>query len=324
MPGRLRLRPPGDPLGPRHRGAGPSARARHAASSESRCRTPIPPSSTCSPRSCAVRWPRSRHERVTARPHRRRSRVAELPRLPEGAAHPEGRLRVARAPRRAGGAGAARRVALGRAGWRRRPRRPQRLRQDDAPEDRLRDHQADVGPSRGHGPDRVAPRARRRLPPGFHRPRERLPQRLDPRPFPGSRARGDGRDRGVRRARAVHRPAGAHVLVGDVHAPRLLGRRAHPVGRAAARRGVRRRRRAVSAQVLRQDRRVQEPRRHDPLRLTRRAGRRAAVRPRRAPAPGRGRLRRPDARGDRRLPAAARRRREPGGARGRAARVGQR
>ncbi len=32
----------------------------------------------------------------------------------------------------------------------------------------------------------------------------------------------------VRRARAIHRPAGADVLVGHVHAARVLGRRAHP------------------------------------------------------------------------------------------------
>ena len=92
----------------------------------------------------------------------------------------------------------------------------------------------------------------------------------------------------------VHRPARPDVLVRDVHAARLLGRRAHPGRRAAPRRGVRRRRRGVPAEVLRQDPRVQEPRRHDRLRLARRAGGRAALRPRRAAAAGRGRVRRLD------------------------------
>ena len=63
--------------------------------------------------------------------------------------------------------------------------------------------------------------------------------------------RADGRDRRLRRARALHRPARPHVFVRDVHAARLLGRRPHPGRRAAPRRGVRRRRRGVPAQVLR-------------------------------------------------------------------------
>ena len=69
--------------------------------------------------------------------------------------------------------------------------------------------------------------------------------------------------------------AGAHVLVGDVHAARLRDRRAPRRRRAAARRGVRGRRRGVPAQVLRQDLRVQAARRHDRLRLARR-GRRSS------------------------------------------------
>ena len=53
---------------------------------------------------------------------------------------------------------------------------------------------------------------------------------------------------------------------------------------AAPRRGLRRRRRGVPAQVLRQDLRVQAARRHDRLRLPRRVGGRAAVRARGAAA----------------------------------------
>ena len=81
------------------------------------------------------------------------------------------------------GLGAARRLARGRAGRGGRARRPQRLRQDDAAEARLRHLQADLRPDRGRRPRRLAARARRRLPPGLHRPRERLPQRLDLRPL---------------------------------------------------------------------------------------------------------------------------------------------
>ena len=87
----------------------------------------------------------------------------------------------------------------------------------------------------------------------------------------GLRARRDQaplrRDRRVRRARERDRPAGAHVLVGNDDAPRLrdrgVPRRRHP----PARRGLRRRRRGVPAEVLRPDLRVQGEGRDDRLRL---------------------------------------------------------
>ena len=45
LPGRLRRRPPRDPLGPRHRGAGEGGTSSACASPGSRCRTPTRPSS---------------------------------------------------------------------------------------------------------------------------------------------------------------------------------------------------------------------------------------------------------------------------------------
>ena len=72
--GRLRLGSSGDPLGHRQRGAGPSARARHAARPDRDAERRSRVRRTCWPRSCAVRSPRSLREH---RPHRRRSRVAD-------------------------------------------------------------------------------------------------------------------------------------------------------------------------------------------------------------------------------------------------------
>ena len=75
-------------------------------------------------------------------------------------------------------------------------------------------------------PARRAARARRRLPPRPHRPRERLPQR---RRSSACRKREIDaplrRDRRVLRARAVHRQAGEALLVGHVRAARLRRRR---------------------------------------------------------------------------------------------------
>ena len=78
---------------------------------------------------------------------------------------------------------------------------------------------------------------------------------------------------------SIRRRAGADLLVGHVHAARLLGRDAHPARRPAAGRGARRRRRGVPAEVLRQDRRLQARRRDDRVRLARPGRGRAALRP---------------------------------------------
>ena len=140
------------------------------------------------------------------------------------------------------------------------------------------------------GPDRLAARARSRLPSRLHRPRERLPERLDPGPAARRDPRALRRDRRVRRGRARDRPAGPHLLERDGDAARVRDRRVPPGRRAAARRGLRRRRRELPAEVLRRHRGVQEPGRHDPLRLPRRPGGRAALR---ALDPPLGRARRP-------------------------------
>ena len=80
-------------------------------------------------------------------------------------------------------------------------------------------------PTSGTGPrgrpDLGADRARRRLPSGDLRPRERLHQRHHARPHEARDSGALRRDRRVRRAARVHRRAGQDLLVGHVHAPRL-------------------------------------------------------------------------------------------------------
>jgi ferrochelatase len=121
-----------------------------------------------------------------AGPDRRRQGLAALPGLLAAAADAQG---PRRRPRPAGdlrALGPARRLAAGRARGGARARRPQRLGQDDAAAPALRHLQADVGARRRGRARRLAARARRRLPPGLHRPRERLPERVDPRPLAGA------------------------------------------------------------------------------------------------------------------------------------------
>ena len=165
-----------------------------------------------------------------------------------------------------------------------RAHRTQRLGEVDAAAADRGDHQADDGPGRDRRPGRLAARARRGLPPGLHGPRERRAER----DAAGADTRADPRalrrDRRVRGARARDRPARPDVLVRDDDAARLRDRGVPRGGRAPPRRGLRRRGRELPAEVLRRHRRVQGARRHDPLRLARRLGGRAAVRPRRAPA----------------------------------------
>ena len=84
----------------------------------------------------------------------------------------------------------------------------QRLRQVHAAQADQRRHAA--RPRRGAHPrpDRRADRHRRRLPPAAHRPRQRLPQRRDPRDERGGDQAQVRRDRRVRRHRPVPRHPG--------------------------------------------------------------------------------------------------------------------
>ena len=180
LPGRLRLRPPRDPLGLDVEARG--ARGELGLELE--------------PDRDAERRPGVRRRRSPAivrralgyrRPHetgrdRRRARRAALPRLSAREPRAQGSDRRARPRARLGRLGAARRVvrasspgsAIGLVG-----------RNGSGKTTLLRllsrDHQADVGPRRRRRARRLAARARRRLPPRPDRARERLPQRLDPR-----------------------------------------------------------------------------------------------------------------------------------------------
>ena len=157
---------------------------------------------------------------------RDRPRHPPLPRLPAARTHAQGAARRAPPLARDGRLGAARRVREHRARRGGRADRPQRLGEDDL----LRLVAGIIKPTSGtvavDGPCRVAARARRRLPPRVHGPRERLPERRHPRPQARRHPAAHGRDRRLRGAGALHRRPGADVLVGDVHAARLRRRRA--------------------------------------------------------------------------------------------------
>ena len=192
-----------------------------------------------------------------------------------------------------GDLGAPRRLARDRARRVGRHRRPERLRQDDPPAPARGHLQADERDgSRSAGSVGIAARARRRVPPGLHRAGEHLPERRDLRDEALEDPRVARRHHRVHRARALHRPARAHVLVRDVHAPRVRDRGAHRRRRPAARRGLRGRRRGFSAQVHRPRARVQAGGRDDGVRLALPVRGRADVRPRGAPPRRPGRLRR--------------------------------
>ena len=78
---------------------------------------------------------------------------------------------------------------------------------------------------------------------------ERLPEHVALRPLQTGDRRDLPADRRVLRARGVHRGAGQELLHGDVRAPRVLHRRAPGAGHPLDRRGARRGRRALPAEV---------------------------------------------------------------------------
>ena len=202
LSGRVRLRPSGDPLGHRHRGAGEGGRARDGA-----------------------RTDRDAERRARLRRRARADRAAAGTRTGRGAMTPgqivvdrvSQRFRVSERPyrtlkdtvsrrRRAATSEvwALRDVSLaGRAGRGARAGRAQRLRQDDAAEARLRHLQADLGARsrRAAGSARCSSSARASIPDFTGRENVYLNgsiHGLSKRPH----RRGDGRDRLVRRARA--------------------------------------------------------------------------------------------------------------------------
>ncbi len=219
---------------------------------------------------------------------RRGPRVQALLALATARVEPEGTRRRGGHPRRARRSllGALGRVAAHRGRHHGRRHRPERLRQEHAaPADRRRararrrlgDH---------HRPRDVAPRAGRRLQPGADRPREHLPERVAARRLAGRGPPPLRRHRRLRRARALHRHAGADLLVRHVHAPRLRRRRPSRPRDHPGRRGVRRRRRALPAQVPAHDPRFPAQRPHHRAGLARPAPGRAALLARRAAAAG--------------------------------------
>ena len=266
------------------RGARGGARARARADRDAERRPGLRRACSRASSGGRSRYPRERDDRARSAVERRRraasaSTRSEARTLKELVVAPRPR------PRRSDVWALAGRLARRRAGRGGRPRRPQRLRQDDAAAADRRDHQADR-------------RARRRSAAASARCSSSAPASTPTSPAARtstSTARSTGSSARTIRERFDEIVAfaelehfidlpGAHVLVGDVHAARLRGRGAHRRRRAPARRGVRRRRRGVPAQVLRQDLRVQAARRHDRLRLARRRRGRAALRARGAAA----------------------------------------
>ena len=143
---------------------------------------------------------------------------------------------------------------------------PQRRRQEHPAEDPRPHHRADRGRQPDAGPGGVPARGRHRVPPGAHRPGERVPERRHPRHVAEGGRAPLRRDRRVLGRRALPRHPDEALLVGDVPAARLRGGRPPRFGGAARRRGAGGGRRGVPAQVPRQDGRRREQRPDDRVR----------------------------------------------------------
>ena len=141
-----------------------------------------------------------------------------------------------------------------------------------------RDPAAHRRPRRGVGPGHAAAVVGRRFQPRAHRAREHPARRAHRRAHRGRGVRELRRGRGVRRARRRDRLPDAHVLVGHVRPPRVLGGRAPAARDPAHRRGARRGRRRVQAEVDGQDRRALRAGLHRADRLARPRGREGAGR----------------------------------------------
>src|SRR5437764_699208 len=105
-----------------------------------------------------------------------------------------------------------------------RRRRSEWLREVHPAQAHRRHREANDRHARGQRARLRAPGDRGGLPPGFHRPRERVPERVAPRAVTQGDAAAAAGDRGVRGHRPVLRRAGEDVLERHVHAARLRGR----------------------------------------------------------------------------------------------------
>ena len=161
-----------------------------------------------------------------------------------------------------------------------RDRRAQRLGQVDAAEVPGRDLRRRPRRDLPRRPAVRVHRARRRLQHGPAGARQRDHQRDDARAQPARGAPARGHRRRLRRARPVRRPQAQELLVRDARAARVRGddpgRRRHP----ADRRGARRRRRRVPAEVLRRVRAHPRGGQDDPARHPRHGRRAPLLRPR--------------------------------------------
>ena len=181
-------------------------------------------------------WTSSDHRRrptIRRRPHRRRAALAvrydlQLERVISVREYAIRRLRGERFPSQT--MWPIRERVVHRPGGRElRHRRPERGRQEHAPQGDRRHRPADARARRGARAAVAAPRARRRLRHGAHRPREHPALRDAARAPAEASAGARRRDRRLRRAHAVHRRPAQELLVGHGGAPRASRSRPTPI-----------------------------------------------------------------------------------------------